>query len=67
MTDAPDHPTENRTPMENDDYLWDRSGEADPEIQHLEKLLGKFRHDSPAPVFPEIVVRRGREIGRAHV
>jgi hypothetical protein len=37
------------------DYLWDRSGEPDPEIQKLEALLGKFRHDSPASLFPAIV------------
>jgi FecR protein len=40
--------------IEND-YLWDGSGEPDPEIQKLEALLGEYRHDSPAPVFPEIV------------
>ena len=40
------------------DYLWDRSGEPDPEIQKLESLLGKFRHDSPAPVFPAMVSER---------
>jgi len=37
-----------------DDYLWDGSGEPDPEIQKLERALGRFRHDRPAPVFPEI-------------
>ena len=31
--------------------MWDRSGEPDPEIQKLESLLGKFRHDSPTPSF----------------
>lgn len=31
----------------NDDYLWDRSGEPDPEIQRLESLLGRYRHDAP--------------------
>ena len=36
----------------NDDYLWDGSGEPDPEVQRLEKLLGRFRHDRPAPEFP---------------
>ena len=41
-----------------DDYLWDGSGQPDPEIQKLESLLGKFRHDRPAPVFPEIVPDR---------
>jgi hypothetical protein len=42
----------------SDDYLWDGSGEPDPEIQRLEALLGKFRHDGPAPAFPEIVPDR---------
>ncbi len=45
-------------PTKSDDYLWDRSGEPDPEIQKLEELLGKFRHDWPVPVFPEIVRER---------
>jgi len=40
------------------DYLWDRSGEPDSEIQKLESLLGKFRHHSPTPVFPAIVPER---------
>jgi FecR-like protein len=42
---------------ERDDYLWDGSGEPDPEVQRLEALLGKYRHDRPAPVFPAIVPR----------
>ena len=46
---------ENEPRAPSDDYLWDGSGERDPEIQKLESLLGKFRHDRPAPVFPEIV------------
>jgi hypothetical protein len=50
--------TENGPPPKSNDYLWDGSGEPDPEIQRLEGLLGKFRHDSPAPVFPEIVRER---------
>ena len=37
-----------------DDYLWDGSGEPDPEIQKLETALGRFRHNRPAPAFPEI-------------
>lgn len=40
----------------NDDYLWDGSGEPDPEIQKLESALGKLRHNRPAPEFPEIAV-----------
>ncbi len=50
--------TENRLSTKSGDYLWDRSGEPDPEIQKLESLLGKFRHDSPTPVFPAIVPAR---------
>lgn len=38
----------------NDDYLWDGSGEPDPEIRKLESTLGRFRHNRPAPEFPEI-------------
>src|SRR5208282_4817239 len=38
----------------NDDYLWDGSGEPDPEIQKLESTLAKFRHQGRAPEFPEI-------------
>lgn len=28
----------------NDDYLWDRTGEPDPEIQQLEQVLGTLRY-----------------------
>ncbi len=35
----------------NDNYLWDGSGEPDPEIQRLENTLGRFRHNRPAPDF----------------
>lgn len=31
--------------MRHDDYLWDGSGAPDPEIQRLERLLGRFRGD----------------------
>ncbi len=34
----------------NDDYLWDRSGEPDPEIVRIEQLLGRYRHDAPLRV-----------------
>src|ERR1700683_1831349 len=50
--------TESRPSPNSDDYLWDRSGEPDPELQRLEGLLGKFRHDSPTPLFPEVVRER---------
>jgi hypothetical protein len=38
----------------NDDYLWDGSGEPDPEVQKLEKTLGRYRHNQPAPRFNEV-------------
>lgn len=33
----------------NDDYLWNKSGEPDPETERLEQLLGKF-HYQPQPL-----------------
>ena len=32
----------------NDDYLWDRTGEPDPEIQQLEEVLGTLRYQPRA-------------------
>lgn len=46
-----------------DDYLWDGSGEPDPEIQKLESALGRFRHNQAAPAFdqlPEIRMEKQR-------
>lgn len=42
------------------DYLWDRSGKPDVEVQRLEGLLGQFRHDLPAPALPLIDRERRR-------
>jgi hypothetical protein len=42
------------------DYLWDGSGQPDPEIQRLEHALGRFRHNRPAPAFPKIEPRTRR-------
>jgi FecR protein len=50
---------EQQQPVQRDDYLWDGSGEPDPEIQRFESLLGKFRYERPAPIFPAIVPERG--------
>jgi hypothetical protein len=36
----------------SDDYLWDKSGEADPEIEELEQLLGNLRYRRPAVDLP---------------
>src|SRR5258705_10026346 len=44
-----------------DDYLGDRSGEPDPEVERLEELLGGFRQDQPAPALP---VTAAVEVGR---
>jgi len=35
-----------------DDYLYDRSGPPDPEVERLEALLSRYRYDRPAPGFP---------------
>ena len=40
------------------EYLWDGSGEPDPEIQRLEALLGRFQYNRPRPAFPEIVLAK---------
>ncbi len=53
--DTANNHTDNEPQANSNDYLWDGSGEPDPEIQKLETLLGEFRHDRPAPLFPEIV------------
>ena len=37
--------------MKND-YLWDGSGEPDPELQRIEKSLARFRYTVDAPDFP---------------
>ena len=36
----------------NEDYLWDKSGEADPEILRLEETLGRLRHKRPLQPLP---------------
>src|SRR5256885_830929 len=36
----------------NDDYLWDKSGEPDPEVQQLEEILGTLRYQHRALEIP---------------
>jgi hypothetical protein len=36
----------------SDDYLWDGSGEPDPAVEHLERVLSPLRSDRPAPELP---------------
>src|SRR5215475_4574128 len=43
-----------KDPAMRDDYLWDGSGEPDAEVQKLETLLGRYRHDQPAPAFDQV-------------
>lgn len=42
----------------SDDYLWDRSGAADPEVARLEQLLSPLRHDPAATPLDEVRVAR---------
>ena len=47
----------------NDDYLWDRSGEPDPEVERLERVLGKYRYQAK-PLSPALQSRlNGRRSG----
>ena len=36
----------------NDDYLWDRTGEPDPEIEELERVMGTLRYQAPPLEIP---------------
>jgi hypothetical protein len=47
-------PVSEKDPIMKDDYLWDGSGEPDPEVQKLESVLGRYRHNQPAPAFESI-------------
>jgi hypothetical protein len=38
-----------------DDYLWDRSGPADAEVERLEQVLGRLRSRPAPPAWPEAV------------
>lgn len=42
------------------DYLWDRSGEPDLQIQHLEQSLARFRHARSAPPFDQVAIAARR-------
>ena len=37
----------------NDDYLWDKTGEPDPQVQQLEEILGTLRYQQKALEIPE--------------
>ena len=36
----------------SDDYLWDRSGPPDPDVERLESMLGRLRSTPPLPQLP---------------
>ena len=42
----------------NDDYLWDKSGEPDPQIQELEEILAPLRYQPKPLELPADVRRR---------
>jgi hypothetical protein len=46
----------------NDDYLWDKSGEPDAEVQKLEALLGRYRSAAPMPDFKRVAAIRRRPV-----
>lgn len=48
-----------------DDYLWDKSGEPEAEVEHLERVLGRLRaksggHEELMPAFDKCVRKRPR-------
>jgi hypothetical protein len=42
------------------EYLWDRSGQPDPETQKLESSLARFRHNGLPPAFEQFGPQAGR-------
>lgn len=45
----------------NEDYLWDKSGQPDPQIQELEEVLGTLRYQPKPLVIPrDLAVSRRR-------
>lgn len=52
-----------------DDYLWDKTGDADPQIEHLERVLGQLRGKRDAqslmPAFDSFTRTRRRAFPKA--
>ena len=42
------------------DYLWDKTGETDPEVEQLEELLGSFKFQPKPLVLPETITSHAR-------
>ena len=53
----------------NDDYLWDRSGQPDPDVERLERQLAPLAQQSPPPplLLPEAAPVRPRRLRRVPV
>jgi hypothetical protein len=52
----------------NKDYLWDKSGEPDPEIQQLEEILGTLRYQpKPLPLAKGLAVTNSSTAGRNYL
>ena len=56
----------------SNDYLWDRSGPPDPEVERLEKMLGRLRTTPPVPDISATYVgpglsRAARTAGATHL
>src|SRR5262245_8951893 len=41
----------------SDEYLWDRSGPPDPDVERLERMLGRLRSTPPVPQLPQLPPR----------
>ena len=54
--------------LNNDgDYLWDKTGEPDPEIQQLEEILGTLRYQPRRLEIPaDLHIGRSRSFFRSH-
>lgn len=46
----------------SDDYLWDKKGEPDPDVERLEGMLRRFRQAVPPPDFHAVAVPPRRKV-----
>ena len=51
----------------NEEYLWDKSGEPDPDIQQLEQILGTLRYEPKPLDLGNEVQPRHRELAASNV
>ncbi|HLW78484.1 MAG TPA: hypothetical protein VKU44_02700, partial [Terriglobia bacterium] len=58
-----DRPNKPNRPA-GDDYLWDGSGQPDPEVERLERLLVQFRSARPLPEVPEGIEAQVESVAR---